>query len=237
MTSAPYELEVDPRPCLGLIVLQADQTIEDEFRRIFDPDQARLHISRVSSGAELTSETIRAMEKALPAAAALFPAGVQFDAVGYACTSGANLIGSKRVAALLRSACDVGAVTDPLIAAFASLRLREVRRIGIVSPYTSQIAQGLCDAFETAGFEVAASLSFGEEIEANVAQIAPHSVEAAARQLIEHVTPDAVFLSCTNLRALDVCARVTKATGVPVLSSNSCLAWHMAELAGIRAQD
>ncbi|MEL7092867.1 MAG: Asp/Glu racemase [Pseudomonadota bacterium] len=233
MTRVPYTLKADRRPRLGLIVLQADETIEDEFRQIFDPTQVRLHVSRVASGAELTPETIHAMETALPKAVGLFPRGTRFDAVGYACTSGASLIGPKRVAALVRSACDAAAVTDPLTAAFAALHAHAARRIGIVSPYTPQIAQGVCAEFEAAGFEVAASLSFGEEVEANVAQISPASIDAAARRLIDESPLDAVFLSCTNLRTITVCANVAQDTGVPVHSSNGCLAWHMANLAGL----
>ena len=97
MTYAPYELDVDHRPRLGLIVLQADETIEDEFRHYFDPAHVRMNISRVPSGADLTRDTIKAMESALPAAASLFPEGAQLDVVGYACTSGRSVIGPDRV--------------------------------------------------------------------------------------------------------------------------------------------
>ncbi len=47
---------------------------------------------------------------------------------------------------------------------------------------------------------------------------------------------DALFLSCTNLRTLPVIAALEETIGLPVLASNTVLAWHMARLAGARAQ-
>ena len=47
MTPFPYALHDDDLPRLGLIVLQVDETIERDFRRLFPPDIARLYISRV----------------------------------------------------------------------------------------------------------------------------------------------------------------------------------------------
>ncbi len=230
MTTAPYELGTDERPRLGLIVLQADETIEDDFRKTFDPDQVRLHISRVPSGAELTPGTIRAMEADLPAAAGLFPQGAIFDVVAYACTSGTSLIGPGRVEDLVRQGCEAKAVTNPLSATFAALLDLRAARIGIVSPYSPDIADTLRSDFEAAGFDVAATVSFGEHVEANVARIDQRSIMAAAQSLADNTALDAIFLSCTNLRTHGAVSNTATGIGIPVLSSNRSLAWHMSVL-------
>lgn len=227
MTRAPYEIEADDRPRLGLIVLQADETIEDEFRYLLDPAKVRLHISRVPSGAELTLRTIKAMETALPAAAALLPQGAIFDAVGYACTSGTSLIGASKVQQLVRSGCSCKRVTNPLEAAFSALKSRNASRLGIVSPYTDDIAQNMRLDFTKAGFDVARTRSFGEDSEAKVASISPRSIVDAVLSLTEGDDLDAVFLSCTNLRTLEAIDTLKREIDVPVLSSNLSLAWHM----------
>lgn len=232
MTVSAYTLDPETRKTLGLVVLQADETIEDDFRRLFDPAHVRLHVSRVPSGAHLTAEAIREMEAALPMAAGLFPEGTRFDAVGFACTSGASLIGPERVAALVGAACQTNAVTNPLTAAVSALQAEGAQRIGLVSPYTEAISEALRADFERAGFIVSAVTSFCEEIEANVARIAPGSIVAAAERMANSHALDAMFLSCTNLRTLDVIAELRTKLDVPVLSSNSVLAWHMATLAG-----
>lgn len=227
MTGYPYRLggPIGSRT-LGLIVLQVDETIEQEFRRLLPPEVA-LHVSRVPSGAALTPETIASMEAHLPAAAGLLPPSASFDVVAYACTSGTTLIGPDRVAALVGGACGTAAVTDPLTAACAALRALQSRRIAVVSPYIDAVAEPIRAAFEAAGLEVCAALSFGEEVEARVARIDPHSVRDAAREVGRADGVDAVFLSCTNLRTLEVIGPLEAELKVPVISSNMALAWHM----------
>ena len=48
---------------------------------------------------------------------------------------------------------------------------------------------------------------------------------------------DGLFLSCTNLRTLDVIEEMEARLGMPVLSSNQVLAWHLFRLAGSGAGD
>lgn len=233
MSSFPYALQEDDRPRLGLIVLQVDETIEQDFRCLLAPDAVRLHVSRVPSGVELTPHTIASMNATLPAAAALLPSAVTFDVVGYGCTSGTTLIGAERVRDLVMGAAPARHVTDPLSAALAACSDLNLKRVGIVSPYIPSVAHPIRRAFEDAGIIVPDMLSFGEQIEARVARIAPASITEAVRTLARRSPLDGVFLSCTNLRTLDILAPLEAELGLPVLSSNQVLVWHMARLAGI----
>ena len=233
MSAFPYTLETSPIPRLGLVVLQVDETIEEDFRRIFPPETARLHISRIPSGAELNPDTIAEMEGALPAATSLLPGYEPFDAVGYACTSGTTLIGADRVHALIAEAVPTKAATNPLTATLAACEHLGLKRLGIVSPYIASVATPIRNAFTAAGLTVPETLSFGEEVEARVARIAPASIAEAARTLAQRTELDGIFLSCTNLRTLDILAPLKRELGIPILSSNQALAWHMARLSGI----
>ena len=91
------------RATLGLIVLQADETIEPEFRMLTDFEGVALYHSRIPSDPDVTPETLARMEAEIPAATRLLPSGVDFDVVGYACTSGATIIGAGNVARAIRS--------------------------------------------------------------------------------------------------------------------------------------
>ena len=56
----------------GFIVLQADETLEQDMRRLMPPDMPYL-VSRVPSSPTLTRESLREMEGHLTTAASLFP--------------------------------------------------------------------------------------------------------------------------------------------------------------------
>ncbi|MBR9651589.1 maleate cis-trans isomerase family protein [Thalassovita aquimarina] len=234
MTGFPYDLTgpIGSAATLGLIVLQVDETIEQDFRRLLPGREVALYVTRIPSGADLTPDTIAQMERDLPGAAGLLPPAARFDAVGYACTSGTTLIGADRVEALVHRSCTTTHVCNPLSAAQAALCHVGVRRIGLVSPYSASIAADLQRAFEAAGFAVPRAISFGEEVEANVARIDPRSIDAAARAVAAEGEIDAVFLSCTNLRTLDIVEGLEQELGLPVISSNLALAWRMAVVAG-----
>lgn len=228
----PYDLTgpIGTAATLGVIVLQVDETIEQDFRRMFPGQEVALYVSRLPSGAELTPDTIAQMAVDLPRAAGLLPPAPQFDAVAYACTSGTTLIGAERVSELVRGEVETRHVTNPLTASIAALQALKARSVGIVSPYIPSVAGPIRDAFEAAGFAVPATLSFGEEVEARVARIDPASIYAAAVDVARSGV-DVVFLSCTNLRTLDIIAPLEAELGIPVISSNMALGWHMAQLA------
>ena len=220
------------RATFGLIVLQSDETIEADFARIFADDGMAVYVSRVPSGADVTPDTLAAMAAELPRAAGLLPPSLHYEAVGYGCTSGATVIGSDRVAALVSATADVGAVSNPLTAVQAGLRALGVARIGLVSPYIQSVTAPLCKALKDYGIEVATEVTFDEAEDAKVARIGPASIAQAARAVGDSDV-EAVFLSCTNLRTLDIIAPLEAELGKPVISSNQALAWHMARLAGL----
>jgi len=232
MSGFPYHLTPAdaPPPRIGVVVLQVDETIEQDLRRLIPPDAARVHVTRIASGAELTPETIARMADDLEGAVSLLP-DVPFDVIAYACTSGTTLIGAGRVAEEVRAGRRTSHVTDPLTAALAAFDHIGVRSVGIVSPYIETVAEPIRAAFVAAGLKVPVSLSFGERIEAQVAQIDPDCVFAAGLEAARHAQLDCLFLSCTNLRTLGIIEALEAETGLPVLSSNQVLAWHAAHLA------
>ena len=210
----PFEpVETFPTP-LGVIVLQSDETIEQDFRRLFGPD-VDLQFSRIRSGADVTPETLAAMEADLGTSAELLCPWTQFGAVGYGCTSGTAQIGRARVAEI--AACEA----------------MGIRRIAFLSPYLAEVSDRICAVLAEAGVEAPLFGSFSVSSEARVARISPASIMEAATQLTEPGGVDALFMSCTNLRALGIVDRLERDLGMPVLSSNLVMAWHMARLAGV----
>lgn len=229
MTTLPYTLDKDDpdAPPIGLIALQTDETIEPEFARYFQDYAGPLYVSRVPSGEDVTPETLAAMEQNLPAAARLLPAARAFRVVGYGCTSGSSVIGSAKVAEMVRRTCNTEYVTDPLHATVACAGDRGVSRFALLSPYIEEVNTTLRQAFATQGISMEVFGTFGVREESKVVRISQDSIIQAAVNLGRDPTVEAVFLSCTNLRTIDALEVISKEIGKPVLSSNQALAWHI----------
>lgn len=236
MAPLPYALDENRLPCIGAIVLQADETLEGDLRRAFPADEVDLYISRVPSGAEVTRDTLAAMADAMTASAALFPP-VPLAAVAYGCTSGASVIGPARVADLVKAGCSAQQVTDPLTALVARCRRDGITRLAMLSPYIEPVSRGLIDALAEHDIETVSFGSFEEAEEAKVARIDTTSVVGAACRLTETSSAQAVFLSCTNLKTYEALQQVNHRTGLPALSSNSVLIEHLrTSIASVIAQ-
>ena len=227
-----YDLKSDHQPRLGLIVLQSDERIEQDFRQLV-PEQVELFVSRVPSGLDVTPETLQAMDAEIPKAAELLPRAREFDAVGYGCTSGTAQIGPQRIAKQVQAGVETRAVTDPLSALVAACRALKIERLAFLSPYVEAVSDQLRRVLRDNGVQSPVFGSFGEAKEARVSRIKPSSIAVAARDLVKAGEVDGIFLSCTNLNTLDVIASLEEDTGLPILSSNQVLAWHLCRLAGV----
>ena len=231
----PYATVPDLDPALGLIVLQADETLEGDMRAML-PLETALYISRVPSGDDVTPETLGAMAAHLTASAALLPKAARFASVGYGCTSGSAEIGSDRVAGFIHDGVATGHVTNPLAALIAACGALGVTRLALLSPYVAEVSATLRTALAGQGITTPAFGSFDEAEESKVVRIAPESIVAAAVDLAGQGGTEAIFLSCTNLRTLGVIDLIEARTGLPCLSSNQVLAWDMTRQSGIRAK-
>ncbi len=230
--SLPFD--IDPhQKALGLLVLQSDETIEQDFRRIFGPDTL-IYVSRVPCATEVSRDTLQQMAETLPPAAALFPQGARLSAIGYGCTSGTAQIGATKISELVCSTAATDQVTQPVSALIAACKVLGVRRLGFLSPYVQDVSSHLIKTLADNGIECPVFGSFDEGRETIVAHIAPDSTYQAAATLAKQGGIDALFLSCTNLRTLDVIEGLEQDTRLPVLSSNQALAWHMARLTGTK---
>ncbi|MCY4335307.1 MAG: Asp/Glu racemase [Litoreibacter sp.] len=232
MTAFPYSEATQNWPRLGLIVLQSDETIEQDFRAMFPRDTA-LFTTRIESGLEVSADSLAAMEARLTDAATLFPRGMGFDVIGYGCTSGTAQIGASRIAELVRAGAPASQVTEPVSALISACDALGVKRLAILSPYVEEVSERLRAVLAHAGVETPVFGSFAEPEEAKVARIDTASIVKTGVALVASGEVDALFLSCTNLRSLPAIPLLEEETGLPVLSSNQVLAWEMARLAGL----
>ena len=240
------------RARIGLVVLENDQTVEAELRGLW-PDGVTAFVTRIPMEDQVTPETLLAMEERIPAAAGLLPSTFGFDAIGYGCTSAATLIGEDGVDTAIRRAHPEVPNTNPMAAAVAAMGALGAVRIGVVTPYSAEVTAGIVGHLTRKGLAVAVVGSFLEESDSVVARITEESVAAAVIQLVasdqaraEPVREmgaartgggagglDAVFVSCTSLRALGIVEDLEADLGIPVVSSNLAFGWHLLRPAGV----
>jgi len=82
------------------------------------------------------------------------------------------------------------------------------------------------------GISTAIFGSFNESNDATVAKIDSLSILSAARALAKDSEVDALFMSCTNLKTLDLIDQLQQDLEIPILSSNFVLAHHISTLTG-----
>jgi maleate isomerase len=224
---------IGTRANLGVLVLETDETLEHDFARLLNHAGVALYHSRIPMVPDIRPDTLARMERDLPASAKLLPPALSFNVIGFGCTSASTVIGSDNVAKAIQTVCPTAKITDPLAALIAAGRSLGARKLGFVTPYIASVSAGMRGRLEEAGFEITGFGSFEEGNDRVVARITEASILQAIENVAAQAPCDAVVVSCTNLRCLDVIAKAEARIGVPVLSSNQALAWHMLRLAGI----
>lgn len=229
-----FELEdIAPGGRIGLIALATDYNSETDLRRIL-PAGVELFTNRVLNANPLTLENLRAMTGDVTrAAAGILPArGVHV--MIYGCTSGTAAIGEAELDARIQAAQPGVPSTNPIAAAKAALDAFAAGRISVLTPYTDAVNDELAARFREQGFEVLNIDGFGMDDDIEMTEIPPAAIHAAALQVCRP-DADALFISCTAMRAAGVVEAVERDLGKPVVTSNQALAWHALELLDNRA--
>ena len=231
LTGFPFEVEKNNSKKLGLVVLQADETIENELRTII-PHHCDIYHSRIPSAPEVTPKTLKKMMKDLPNSIELFPSEIRLDVIGYACTSGATIIGPDKVKNIINKRYEGMKVTDPISSVCEALKALDVKKIGFVSPYVESVSREMREFLVNQGFDVKSLISFEQGSESVVASIKQSDTLKAVVEAATHDV-DAIFVSCTNLKTFAILDQAEAIIGKPVLSSNQVLAWSMLRMAQV----
>ena len=232
----PYEIDsgIAGRAAIGLIVLATDYTIEHEWRQLFaGVDGVALYHSRIHNEDHITPQSLRAMEPRIVECARVITPDTPLDVVAYGCTSASMAIGEENVFARIHESKPDALCTTPITAAFSAFDAFRARRIGVLTPYPADVNRIVADYIAARGYEVPVFGSFNADRDTIVARITPQSIETAVREIIRHADVDAIFVSCTSVRLMLVCAELEKSLGIPLTSSNHAMAWHALRLAGI----
>ncbi|HLX29100.1 MAG TPA: aspartate/glutamate racemase family protein [Casimicrobiaceae bacterium] len=214
---------------VGLIVPSVNATIEPELAWIA-PASVSFHCARVMLR-ETTAEGLREMNAEVESAARLL-ASLAPNAVAYACTSGSFLEGAERLRAQIDAIsrivrCPVVATSQAMIDALRALR---VRRMALATPYLDALTQIERRFLEDQGFDIVSLRSLGLS-GAAIREVSPERVfELACEADSPHA--EAIFVSCTDLRALEIVDALERHLSKPVLTSNQVTLWALLRALG-----
>ena len=226
--------ELDERPLekrVGLIILATDHTTEPDFQRMVASDRIGVYVARIHYANPVTPENLRAMGPSLTTAAGLILPDEQLDVIMYSCTSASVVIGDEQVTVAIRTAKPDVPVVTPTAAAVKGLHALGARRISVLTPYTLETSRPMADYFAESGFTIDRFTCLGLTDDREMARIGSDEIIAFAREAMAEKS-DALFISCTAVRAASVAARIEDAIGKPVVTSNLATAWACLRLCG-----
>jgi maleate isomerase len=210
---------------LGLIVPSWNTVMEYETQRMAGGAMS-VHAQRISHTAD-TEENLMWMGTQVPAAAQLL-AHAKVGVICYGCTAGGFLKGPQydreigdqiKAATGIPGATSASAITDALRAVSAT-------RVSVATAYEPWLNEKVQQYLAAAGFDVLAIQGFGTQAHAAVT---PDRVAALAKE-VDRPGAQAVFISCSNLRTLEIIESLERDLGKPVVTSNQASMWKMLRL-------
>ncbi|MEM8758724.1 MAG: Asp/Glu racemase [Pseudomonadota bacterium] len=228
----------DPRsgPKVGVLVPYTNTNLEPDMA-LLAPPGTTMHFERMGGydvdelpgseqmaglGASNLTETLRLI------------AGVRPAAVLYGCTSATLTHGTgfdRDLAARIEAAS--GAISITAAGALVDgLRALGATRIGFASPYLGEVNDRAVAFLADAGVETVARADIGRPL-GNYGQGELTADEVAALALrADGPGVEVIVLSCTDMRAVEVVARVEEATGKPVVTSNQAMVFALCRALG-----
>ena len=203
---------------IGLLLPGGNSVMEPEFHRMA-PDGVSVHANRVLLR-DVTPESLAGMaDHAAESARGLAP--IRIGVLAFGCTSG-SFIGGKgydaKLVRIMEQAAGVPATTTTT-AVLRALELLGVRRVALATPYTEELTGLEARFLEDHGFEVTRAQGGGLVEVADMQECEPDVAYARARE-VDDDRAEAVFISCTGFRTIEVIEKLEAELGKPVISSN-----------------
>ncbi|MEO1703686.1 MAG: ectoine utilization protein EutA [Pseudomonadota bacterium] len=219
--------KLDARPVakrIGLVVLSTDHTTEVDFSRMLKGQDVGVYVNRIAFENPTTHESLLCTGPRLSAAAAEILPDETLDVLVYSCTAASAVLGNDTVAEHMNNAKpDVPCVT-PSSAAFDAFDALGVKKVSVLTPYTQDVTDSLAAYFSQRSASVVSATCFGLTDDREMARISRESiVEGGVAACASDA--DALFVSCTALRAAVCVEELEDRLGKPVVTSNQAMVW------------
>lgn len=205
---------------LGLLIPSSNVVLETLIKQT--SGASTFHFSRLGVLDVKLDDTSRAQfEQETQLAAAKLLCDAKVDAVVWGGTSASwlGLEHDNRFVDLMQQQTGVPAGSC-VLEINRQLRAMGAKRLGMVTPYTADVAEKINHNYETMGFKIAASIHDGGDLSNDFASI-PQATIARMIRTVAAAQPDAIIIMCTNVAGAALAQSLSGEVGCPIIDSGA----------------
>jgi maleate isomerase len=224
------DIDYGSRLRAGLLVPSGNSVAEPEIRAML-PREVSMLATRLALRGSSKPELMRMLDR-LEAASELL-ADAEVDVIVFHCTAvstfAPELAGGIRERIQSASGIRCFTTADAILAGLTHLG---ARRVSLLTPYIEEVHAREISFLEASGFQVAGGANLGIDTNSEMAGLDPEAILDWAKGAIDR-RADACLISCTAIKSAPVIAELERVSGIPVLTSNQSMAWHLMRSNGI----
>jgi maleate isomerase len=228
--TASSDIDYGSRLRAGLLVPSGNSVAEPEIRAML-PREVSMLVTRLSLRGSSKAELMRMLDR-LEAASELL-ADAEVDCIVFHCTAvstfAPELAGDIRERIQSASGIRCFTTADAILEA---LRRLNAKTVSLLTPYIDDVHAREAAFLEANGFGVRGSANLGINTNSEMAGLGPDKILDWAARHVDR-SADACLISCTAIKSAAVIAQLERASGLPVLTSNQSMAWHLLRSSGI----
>jgi maleate isomerase len=206
---------------IGLIIPSSNTVMEVDFYRNL-PNHITLHTDRIYIVNTSIDQQKKMIDNYLPEALKNINT-INPDVIVFGCTSGGikNSQGDEfMVENLIKSVIPKPVITV-MSAVKKTLKENGFKKISLMTPYTDDLTYKVKKSLENEGFIINKSWGAGIVSNLETGIIKPEEIiDLALREFSKKKIGDCLFISCTNLRAMEIIDEISQHLNVPVVTSN-----------------
>ena len=213
-------------PTVGLVVLATDLTCERDFSMLVNANNLEFdkYVNRIRFVNPMTSQNLTSMLGDLSTVTADILPSCDLDVVVFCCTSASALIGDKAIQDAISESKPKAKVISSASASVAHLVAKGYKKVSLLTPYSEVVSQGVAKYFNDNGVDIVSLTFMDIKDDRDVARLSSESITAAAKAAVDP-SAEALFISCTAMRVVEMKEELEKELGIPVFCSNLSTFW------------
>jgi len=213
-------------PTVGLIILNTDLTCERDFSMLKTASNLNFnqYVNRIAFTNPMTKHNLETLLDDISSVTADILPACALDVVVFCCTSASALLGDAAIHQAIQQSKPGSKVITTASASVLNMQRQGHKKISLLSPYSEMVSLGLADYFESNGLEIVSLTYMNMEDDRDVARLSAEAITVAARAAIDP-SADALFISCTAMRVVEIKQYLEKHLNIPVFSSNHSTFW------------